>query len=176
MKGSPRARKTVFPSQSRDSLATLAEVALSVHHLHVVNDYLVPTSTMNMKISIIASFHALGLGCPQTAYLMPIYSMPAFSRQPVPGFPSPSQTGVLPLRSAMPCTHRPHCIPHKLGDCVCLLPQETISPLRTVAWYHPYAWFFVSAQSYSRKEAGDHCLAFGSFPMLAGTPASAYVY
>lgn len=89
MKGSPRAREMVFPSQSRDSLATLAEMALSVHHLHVVNDHLVPPSTMIMKISVIASFHALGLGCPQTAYLMPIYSMPAFSRQPVPSLPLP---------------------------------------------------------------------------------------
>lgn len=80
MKGWPRARETVFPSRRRGGLVTLAEMALSVYHLQVVNDHLVPTSTMVMKISIIASFHAPGLGRPQTAYLMPIYSLPAFSR------------------------------------------------------------------------------------------------
>lgn len=135
MKGLPRARETVFPSRPRDSLVTLAEMALSVHHLPVVNDHRVPPPTTIMKISIIASFHAPGLGCPPTAYLMPIYSMPAFSRQPLPVFPSASRTGVLPLRSVVSCTLLPHCILHKLGDCVCPLPRETISPLRTVALY-----------------------------------------
>lgn len=111
----------VSKSASEAVLLREQKTALSVLHLQVANDHWVQTSTTSMKISMIASFHVPGLGCPPTAYRIPISSLPAFSRQPLPVFPFPSQTGVLPLRSAVSCTHPPpSAFPINLETvCVC---------------------------------------------------------
>ena len=138
-------------------------MAHSEDHLHRGNASFVPMFTMMIKVSIIASFPALGLEWPLPAYLTPTDPIPASAFWPVLASPSPSWNGGL---------HSSHYIPHKHGNSVYLfIPvdyelQEAVAYLPLHPW-HQALWRCPKLLSTGRvRQLG--CLVFRSILKVAG--------